>query len=275
MNHVENIHLKSIGQRQLIPLLTTSGWTFYLKRFNLTAICQRPNPSHSVFWRAISSNPGVKYVVRVIRKGRCQLSSGIILSACFLHSFAAECVRRNIHITRPTATRSRAPTACCRSGRISGHRRYAPQKITRPGSMTLRIGGTRLAFARAIPAQEYERPELKWTQSSFIQPQMMVEDRYFYDPVDGPLYRRQISGRSGETLRRHRLRADLAGLSQHRHRQPQSVRHGARHAGRHRRRQTDGRGLSPPRRESFLSLHALGPGHTRCRRWPTGTRSPN
>lgn len=29
--------------------------------------------------------------------------------------------------------------------------------------------------------QEYERPELKWTQSSFIQPQMMVEDQYFYD----------------------------------------------------------------------------------------------
>jgi len=32
---------------------------------------------------------------------------------------------------------------------------------------------------------EYERPELKWTQSSFIQPQMMIEDRYFYDPVAG------------------------------------------------------------------------------------------
>jgi hypothetical protein len=30
---------------------------------------------------------------------------------------------------------------------------------------------------------EYDRPELKWTQSSFIQPQMMVEERYFYDPV--------------------------------------------------------------------------------------------
>ena len=30
---------------------------------------------------------------------------------------------------------------------------------------------------------EYERPELKWTQRNFIQPQMMVEDRYFYDPV--------------------------------------------------------------------------------------------
>ena len=29
----------------------------------------------------------------------------------------------------------------------------------------------------------YEMPALKWTQSSFIQPQMMVQDRYFYDPV--------------------------------------------------------------------------------------------
>ena len=32
---------------------------------------------------------------------------------------------------------------------------------------------------------EYERPELKWTQASFIQPQVMIEERYFYDPVAG------------------------------------------------------------------------------------------
>jgi formylglycine-generating enzyme required for sulfatase activity len=32
---------------------------------------------------------------------------------------------------------------------------------------------------------EYDRPELQWTQSSFIQPQMMVEDGYFYDPLAG------------------------------------------------------------------------------------------
>jgi gamma-glutamyl hercynylcysteine S-oxide synthase len=31
----------------------------------------------------------------------------------------------------------------------------------------------------------YEMPALEWTQSSFIQPQMMVHDRYFYDPVAG------------------------------------------------------------------------------------------
>jgi len=28
---------------------------------------------------------------------------------------------------------------------------------------------------------EYDRQELKWTQSSFIQPQMMIHDRYFFD----------------------------------------------------------------------------------------------
>ena len=32
---------------------------------------------------------------------------------------------------------------------------------------------------------QYRRPELLWTQSSFMQPQMMAEDRFFYDPVAG------------------------------------------------------------------------------------------
>src|SRR5947209_18918976 len=34
-------------------------------------------------------------------------------------------------------------------------------------------------------AKEYERPELTWSQRDFIQPQMMIEDRYFYDPAAG------------------------------------------------------------------------------------------
>ena len=32
---------------------------------------------------------------------------------------------------------------------------------------------------------EYDRPELKWTQSSYMQPQLMIEDRYFYDQDTG------------------------------------------------------------------------------------------
>jgi iron(II)-dependent oxidoreductase len=30
---------------------------------------------------------------------------------------------------------------------------------------------------------QYDRPEFQWTQSAFIQPQMMAHDRYFYDPA--------------------------------------------------------------------------------------------
>ena len=30
---------------------------------------------------------------------------------------------------------------------------------------------------------QYDRPEFQWAQSSFVQPQMMVHDRYFYDPA--------------------------------------------------------------------------------------------
>jgi len=32
---------------------------------------------------------------------------------------------------------------------------------------------------------EYDRPELKWAQSSFIQPQVMIEERYLFDPESG------------------------------------------------------------------------------------------
>jgi gamma-glutamyl hercynylcysteine S-oxide synthase len=37
----------------------------------------------------------------------------------------------------------------------------------------------------AYDGSRYNMPALTWTQSSFIQPQMMVHDRYFYDPVAG------------------------------------------------------------------------------------------
>lgn len=33
--------------------------------------------------------------------------------------------------------------------------------------------------------EAYDRPELRWSQRNFVHTQMMVEDRYFYDPVAG------------------------------------------------------------------------------------------
>ena len=32
---------------------------------------------------------------------------------------------------------------------------------------------------------QYDRPEFRWTESSFVQPQMMIHDRYFYDAEAG------------------------------------------------------------------------------------------
>ena len=34
-----------------------------------------------------------------------------------------------------------------------------------------------------LQTTEYERDALRWTQSSYVQPQMMIHDRYFYDPA--------------------------------------------------------------------------------------------
>jgi iron(II)-dependent oxidoreductase len=34
-------------------------------------------------------------------------------------------------------------------------------------------------------SERYQQPAFKWAQSAFMQPQMMVQDRYFYDPVAG------------------------------------------------------------------------------------------
>lgn len=36
-----------------------------------------------------------------------------------------------------------------------------------------------------LDASRYENPSLKWAQSAFMQPQVMVEDRYLYDPATG------------------------------------------------------------------------------------------
>src|SRR5437879_2197422 len=34
-------------------------------------------------------------------------------------------------------------------------------------------------------SKEYERPELAWSQRDYVQPQMMIDDRFFYDAAAG------------------------------------------------------------------------------------------
>ena len=47
----------------------------------------------------------------------------------------------------------------------------------------MQLWRTERRFRLGFTPTEYERADLAWTQSSFVQTQMMVEDRYFYDPT--------------------------------------------------------------------------------------------
>src|ERR1035437_5862696 len=73
--------------------------------------------------------------------------------------------------------------------------RYPPQREEIPGPPDPSASSSWLADLQhwrhetlirvGYNGSQYSRPELKWAQRSFIQPQMMIEDRYFYDPVAG------------------------------------------------------------------------------------------
>ena len=71
---------------------------------------------------------------------------------------------------------------------------------------------------------EYKRPELLWTQSAFVEPQMMVEDRYFYDPVAGKYTVDRYLDDLQKALRGHRCGAGVVGVSESRYRQQEPVR---------------------------------------------------
>jgi len=70
--------------------------------------------------------------------------------------------------------------------------RYAPQGDQIPGPPTpvefptwlhdIRHWRAERLIRAGYSGKEYDRPELAWSQRDFIQPQMMVEDRFFYNP---------------------------------------------------------------------------------------------
>jgi iron(II)-dependent oxidoreductase len=79
-----------------------------------------------------------------------------------------------------------APPPCLTLGQIvragapvctpSTHRDWLAEQIHWRAERRIRVG---------YDGSRYNLPELQWAQHSFIQPQMMVHDRYLYDPVAG------------------------------------------------------------------------------------------
>jgi formylglycine-generating enzyme required for sulfatase activity len=87
-----------------------------------------------------------------------------------------------------------ATVAACLAGALFAQdTRYKPEGQQLPGPPTKADSADWLRDIRAWRYEErtragldgeiYARPALAWTQHSFMQPQAMVEDRYFYDPV--------------------------------------------------------------------------------------------
>ena len=82
--------------------------------------------------------------------------------------------------------------------------------------------------------RDYERPETLWTQRSVRPAADDGRRTLLLRSGDRQVYRRSLPGRSPAAIRRHRLGAGLARLSEHRHRQSQPARLVARPARRHR-----------------------------------------
>ncbi len=113
----------------------------------------------------------------------------------------------------------------------------------------------------AYDPSRYDVPALRWTQSSFIQPQMMVQDRYFYDPVAG----RYTVDRYLDDLEKRYGGIDAVliwatypnmGIDDR-----NQLRDGGVHARRSRGRAADGRRLPSPRRARALPHDDVGPGN--------------
>src|SRR5258706_4933821 len=109
----------------------------------------------------------------------------------------------NASVLQPTATSSDRPrmkmmrllptilAACC--SLTAQDTRNAPQGGQIPGPANQSDFAAWLADIKhwrterltriGYNGSEYDRPELKWTQRSFVQPQLMVEDRSFFDTL--------------------------------------------------------------------------------------------
>jgi len=84
---------------------------------------------------------------------------------------------------RPERQQIPVPGCFTMKGAWEGGSKFCTQEDHEAWLTDIRHWRTERRIRIGYDGSRYDLPALKWTQSSFIQPQMMVEDRYFYDPV--------------------------------------------------------------------------------------------
>ena len=104
----------------------------------------------------------------------------VILSAGALVAQDTKFAPQGEQIPGPDNATTNASQCCYRSDEIKD-----PEQAFQTWIEDVRHWRKERRIRIGYDGSQYGRPELQWTQSSFIQPQMMIEDRYFYDPVAG------------------------------------------------------------------------------------------
>jgi len=101
----------------------------------------------------------------------------LVLAAVQLSGQDTQFSPRKEQIPGPDNAKTETDQCCYRSGDIPDS-----EKAFQTWIEDVRHWRSERRIRIGYDSSQYERPEVNWTQSSFIQPQMMVEERYFYDP---------------------------------------------------------------------------------------------
>jgi len=106
------------------------------------------------------------------------------IAALALLAVAAVCSAQDSHFS-PDAQQIPVPECLTMKGLWEGGSKPCSQSEHEAWLADITHWRTERRIRIGYDGARYDLPALKWTQSSFMQPQMMVQDRYFYDPNSG------------------------------------------------------------------------------------------
>jgi len=159
-----------------------------------TATDNKRFPNYSRFACTLAT-PVTALAVRVIGRAACgDVSARTMSSSAGLAVYASP-IDGGVNALPPHRSYTGKPSIVFDLKKLEAKLKIAHEHIQGPSNQSSDAIKTWLADMKQwrevrlaemnYSGAEYDRPELKWCQSAFVQPQMMVEDRYFFDVETG------------------------------------------------------------------------------------------